>query len=669
MIPVDVCLFSMKRQNSNQQLATLFSFAATVFIAPLSAEVTQTTEGELMMDGQLAPYVVVATRTPLGLDRVSPSVDYISAEEIEQWQARDLVDIIEKKPGMIIIESGGIGAQTSLFTRGTESNHTAFFLDGRRFNTGFGNQYDLSNLSIGTVGNVQVQRGASSVNYGSSGIGGVIDAQLQSALDQAGTKGSIEAELGSNDYRRGAFTASAGSERFGLSVSGSALSTDNERANDAYGTVNLTSRFDYRLNDDWSLELVGQYTETFKELPNSIVSPTLEDEQDTENWLLSPGIRYATDELTVHFFYSRARSQLDLFQIKSAFGPFPGFAYLGDFPISNTIKVVSDELNLQADYSVSNVLLVSAGLTYRKDEARNTNLNTFNPLDPAVPYNETFEQFGVYAHALWILGDIELRGGLRADRYTDFDNELTGSFEFVYNIEDLNAAVFAKVATSYAPPGAADIAFDSDPASPLNAEQSESYEVGFRQALLDGDLIYSIVLFHNEIEELLSFDPFTFDTFNVEDAVTQGVEFSAEYAVTEKLHLGLGYTYLIAEADRLNDPHTSFAEAGVDPKDGVRLARRPKHLLQLSADYQFTATLRGGIQAIGHFDREDIDPVSFLQVEAEDYLVVRLVVDWAVNDHLTLFARVENLLDESYAPAAGFPALGRAGYLGARWTF
>ncbi len=654
----------MNKQNPNKQLATLFGLAATVCLAPLYAEETQISEDE-MMDGQLPPYVVVATRTPLGLDRVSPSVDFISSDEIPQWQARNLVDLIKQKPGMVVIESGATGAQTSLFTRGTESNHTAFFLDGRRMNVGFGNQYDLSNISIGNVDNVQVQRGASSVNYGSSGIGGVIDVQLQSALDQDGASGSLEAEGGSNHFRRSAFTASVYEDRFGLSVSGSAIATDNERKNDAYEALNWTSRFDYRLTNEWSLELLGQYTETAKELPNSIISPTLKDEQETETWLLSPGIRYATDTLTVHFFYSRSESQVDLFQIESAFAPFPSFAYLGDFPISNTIAVVSDELNLQADYSVSDDLLVSAGLNYRNDEARNTNLNTFSPLDPAVPYAEVFEQFGVYAHALWILGYIELRGGLRADRYTDFDNEVTSSFEFVYNLTATEAAWFLKVATSYAPPGAADLAYDYDPSSPLNAEQSKSYELGLRQALLDGDFVYSIALFRNEIEDLLSFDPYTYDTFNIEDAVTEGAELSAEYAVTKKLKLGLGYTYLVAEADRLNDPRTF----GVDPKAGVRLARRPKHLLQLSADYQFTDSLRGGLQAIGHFDREDVDPVSFLQVDAEDYFVIRLVVDWSVNDQLTLFARVENLLDETYAPAAGFPALGRAGYLGARWAF
>lgn len=637
-------------------------------INPLFAD-NSMAESQGGVDGELEPYVVVVTRTPLGLDRVSPSVDYIDGEQIEQWQARDLVDVIDALPGMVVIESGGAGAQTSLFTRGTESNHTAFFLDGRRLNSGFGNQYDFENLPIANVSNVQVQRGASSVNYGSSGIGGVIDVQTQSALGQQAPQSSVSAEIGSNDYRRGAFTASVATDRLGVSVAGSMVSTDNERSNDAYESESYTARIDYQLPNNWSLELLGQSTNSFKQLPSSIVSPTFEDEQDTHNWLISPGIRYATDDLSVHFFYSRSETKQDLFQINSAFAPFPSFAYLGDFPISNTTEIESDELNLQADYSVTEHFLFSIGFTYRNDEARNSNLNTFNPLDPAVPYAEGFEQLGVYAHALWFFGDLELRGGLRSDEYSDFDDEVTGSMEVVYNLVDTSAAIFAKVAKSYAPPGAADIAFDSNTSTSLDAERSVSYELGVRQSLFQDDVTYSIVLFRNEIENLLSFDPLSFDTFNVERATTEGLELSVDYQVTEKLNLQLGYTYLIAESDRLNDPRTSFADAGIDAANGVPLARRPKHLLQASVDYHFTEALHAGIQATGHFDREDVDPSTFLQVEAEDYIVLRLVFDWAVNEHLTLFSRIENLLDEAYAPAAGFPALGRAGYIGARWTF
>jgi len=623
--------------------------------------------------GTLPTYVVVSTRTPLGLDRVSPSVDYVSEEEIERWQDRDLVDTLNRKSGMSLITAGGIGAQTSLFTRGTESNHTAFFVDGRRLNPGFGNQYALEYLNLGNLRSVQIQRGASSVHYGSSGIGGVVDLETRSGLDQSELTGSLSGELGSNNYRRGAFSTRYGSEQFGLSLAGAALSTDNERRNDAYESEFLNGRFDFKITEVLSFEWIGLYSDSEKGLPNSVLNPKPEDEQETENWLLSPGFRYATDELSVHAFYARSESEADLDQMNEAFAPVFPFASLGFFPVSNTIEVDSDELDLQVDYSINEDVLMSFGGVYRRDEASNSNLNTFSPLDPAVPYSETFEQAGAYAQLLWLLRDFEIRAGLRYDNYTQFDGQTTGHLEVIYPLDSLNAALFAKVASSYAPPGAADLAFDSNATTALEPEESVSYELGWRQSLLDDSLTYSVVLFRNEIDELIDFvyDPMTFrfDSVNVEQATTEGVEFQLLYAGIEDLELGLGYTYLTAVADYQDDPRTAFVFGAPDPNSDIRLARRPRHLLQLSAIYSFTESFRAGVHGTGHFDREDIDPSTFVLTDAEDYFVVSLVADWQINQSWSVFARVENLLDESYAPAAGFPALGRAGYLGARFEF
>ena len=101
----------------------------------------------------LEDFVVVATRTPLQLDRVSPSVSFIPVDEIEFWQDRSLNDALIREAGMVTVSSGSKGAQSSFFTRGSNSDHTTFFWDGRRLNTGFGNQYGLERLSLNNVGN------------------------------------------------------------------------------------------------------------------------------------------------------------------------------------------------------------------------------------------------------------------------------------------------------------------------------------------------------------------------------------------------------------------------------------------------------------------------------------------------------------------------------------
>jgi len=590
---------------------------------------------------ELEPYVVVATRTPLKPDRISPSVSYVSAGKIEIQQSYPLTDVLAGEPGLTVIQAGGKGAQTSLFSRGTESNHTAFFLDGRRLNPGFGNQYDLDLLTTANLESVQVMRGASSVNYGSSGIGGVVELRTRSGLAEEAITGQIEAEMGSNQYRRGALEAALSEGPFGFSISGSTLHTENERPNDDYDTQAVIPRLDYQINEALDFEVIGQYLRSEKELPGTVVSPTPDDWQETVNWLISPGLRYDTEELSVHLYYAHSRSRLDAF----------------DFGSENTIEVDSDEVSLQVDAGITEKMLLTLGGVTRSDDASNSNIAFFGP---PVPYHERFTQVGGYGQLIWQATEaLELRGGIRYDHYTDFESQLTGNLEAIYHFRGTGLTFFAKASTSYAPPGASDIAFDSNVSeTPLNPEESRSYEGGLRyEELFGSTLEFSILYFRNDIDELLDFifDPVTstFDTVNVKEASTEGVEVAFRYALEDKLNLNAAYTYLTAE----------------DDTNEVRLARRPRHTIQLGAHYALHDSLRAGIQGLGYFDREDIDPATFAQRDHEDFFVVRLIADWAFHEDWTVFARIENLLDETYEPAAGFPALGRSGYLGLRYRF
>lgn len=613
----------------------------------------------------LEPTVVVSTRTPLGMDRITASVDSIHRQEIERAQDRWLTDTISRSPGMILWSNGGIGNISSLSIRGTESNHSSIFIDGRRLSPAFGNEYDIGSLSPANASSVEIQRGPSSVQYGSSNIGGVIDTRLLSGLGLNGSEGAVRAQAGSNDYRRSGFNYTAGNELLGLSLSTSHTSTDNERENDAYQQSGLTSRFDYLINKNLQLELIATGFTNKKQLPGFGATPTPFDTQDTSNWLVSPGMRYLSDELSVHLFYSRCERNSDTFELNPAFDAM--WNYLGDFPISNRIEVLSDEVNLQVDYSLPDHSLLSLGAVYRNDDILNTNINTFNPLDPPVAYDESFQQLGLYAQVLWMLSeDAELRMGLRHDSYSDYEDELTGNLILVHHLGK-NTSLHAKVATSIAPPSAVDLAYDSDTSTPLRAESCRSYEFGARQQLLRGDLELSAVVFRNEIDDLLSYDPGTFDTFNIEEATIEGVEIAANYQATDKIELSLGYTYLRAASERLDDPRTGGFIA--DPASDVPLARRPRHLVQAGAYWRATPKLTIGLQAIAQFKREDINPDTYLQESAEDFMVFRLLSEHKLSESWSITGRIENLLDEQYASAAGYPALGRALYVGAKMKF
>ncbi|MGJ8652233.1 MAG: TonB-dependent receptor [Opitutaceae bacterium] len=642
----------MKRQKAHLYYKALGCLVATfTLVAPLAGQSKR--KDSMPLEGELAPYVVVVTRTPISLEEASPSVSYISTAEMEANQDRSLVDALKRQPGMVINTSGTQGSLSSLFMRGTNSDHTGFFVDGRRLSSGFGSQYNLEFLTIENLNSVQVQRGASSVNYGSSGIGGVVDLQTRSDLGSESNETYVEAEIGSNNYRRGAVSTSYAQDDWAFSFGGTALETDNERDNDEFESLSFNTRFDYQLTDYLAFEVLGLFTDTEKGLPDTVDAQNDTDFGTTESWLISPGARYENGDWSGQFFYSRSKLTVDTTNFEYGFSaPFTSGL------VDATSYVESDELYLQVDYAGVDKVLISAGLIYRNDGAYNSNLDSYDFTAPERPYEGNFEQFGAWSQLQVDLTDaLQLRLGGRYDSYSDYDSAFNGSVEALYAFDDLGLVLFAKIAESYAPPSAGDMAFDGDPTgTPLQAEESISYEFGLKQHLFDDSLQLSAVVFRNEIDNLIGYAGL--DAYNVNQATTEGVELTAQYTPIDTIELGLGYTYLTA----------------TDDENDIRLLRRPRHLLQLSAFYTPVDYLSLGLTGTGYFGREDASfgPPPFyakIQADQEDYFVVELHLEWDICEHLTIFARAENLLDEEYESVLGYPALGRTGYIGARWTF
>ena len=80
--------------------------------------------------------VVTATRTEIPLSDAIVPVTVISREDIELSLATDLGELLRFQAGIDIGRNGGPGQATSVFMRGTESNHTLVLIDGVRMNPG-----------------------------------------------------------------------------------------------------------------------------------------------------------------------------------------------------------------------------------------------------------------------------------------------------------------------------------------------------------------------------------------------------------------------------------------------------------------------------------------------------------------------------------------------------
>ena len=73
---------------------------------------------------------ITATRTPQKVDDSLAAITVITRSDIERQQANSVQELLTGLPGVGITNNGGAGKVSSLFLRGTESDHVLVLIDG-----------------------------------------------------------------------------------------------------------------------------------------------------------------------------------------------------------------------------------------------------------------------------------------------------------------------------------------------------------------------------------------------------------------------------------------------------------------------------------------------------------------------------------------------------------
>ncbi|MEN8199156.1 MAG: TonB-dependent receptor [Thermodesulfobacteriota bacterium] len=177
--------------------------AATAAQSVLAAEPSPMMDKPAMME----KVVVTAGRTEESKATVSSNITVLSEEEIQQSVARNVADLLtEQAIGSIKKYPGNL---TSIGIRGFKTDthgndlqgHVLVLLDGRRAGTG-----NLAKILTKNVARIEIIRGPGAVQYGSAGMGGVIN-----VITRRGTGNSafVEAYGGTHDTIEGSIGGTA----------------------------------------------------------------------------------------------------------------------------------------------------------------------------------------------------------------------------------------------------------------------------------------------------------------------------------------------------------------------------------------------------------------------------------------------------------------------------
>lgn len=573
--------------------------------------------------------IVTASKTEQSSDTVGSSITVLTRETLEKRGDRTVADSLSRVSGINLSRAGGVGGQSYIRMRGTNSGQTLVLIDGIRVSdtAGIENSFDFSTLMINDIESIEVLKGNQSSLYGSDSIGGVINIITHKRTSGIGGNGFLEG--GSFGTVHGGASVNGGTDKVSYGLSANHFHNDGfSRRNtgkelDGNQISNIRGNIGVDITDKLNFNIQAGY-----ELAN------FEYDSDFSTSQISDGDKeliYSKTQLTHFSFNDRLKNSLYFDASQTDRHDNFGSSTLADF------KGTHQKLGYQGDINLFTRDTLTLGTDYTLEEAENSSGFSGN--------NENYAYFANYIKGI---GDnVTLDLGGRIDDHDRFGTQATYRTTLAYNIQPTNSKLHASLGTGFKAPTLYQLYDTSYGNKNLNPESSIGFDVGLTQKFLKEYVTTDVTYFHNKIDNLIDFNNTTNKYFNVNKANIQGIELDANIKATEKLNFFGNYTF----TDAYN--HTTR----------LSLERRPKHLFNLGTDFQidkFSTTL------LGKYVGNQLDNGTQYN---KSFFTADIKTSYDVTDTVSLYGRVDNIFDTDYQEVLTYNTSGVAAYGGIRLKY
>jgi vitamin B12 transporter len=599
-----------------------------------------------------ATVVVSPTANVTSIDQVASSVTVITAKDMERDQRRTAPDALATVPGLNIVQSGGPGGLTSVFMRGTNSNHTKILIDGIDVSdpSNPNRSFDLGQLLTADMQQIEVLRGPQSGLYGADALGGVISIITKkgegppraTATIESGSFGTFNQTVGlsgAQDRINYAFTVA----HFGaadIPVTPLQLLPPGQKAiGNSYDNMTYSTKLGADVSENLTLNAVVRYTDATLHFTGDTFDPV--------TFASFPAAAQSTQ--IVHQLFTREEAVWSVLdgRIKNYFGV--NYTNNWNYNISpgDAAPTVTTGDRVQYDWHTvtqltpHNTFIVGAE---HETETLQTSTVSAQNVNKA-GYMELQSEF---ANRVFLVENIRQDDNDRFGEHPTLriapavivpftETKLKGSYGTGFKAPTLNQ-LFVSFPAFF---------FFANPN--LKPEESVGYDAGFEQPLFNDRLRFGSTYFHNDITNLIQsvVDPTTFSSTNVNvgRATTEGTENFVAATVTDRIRFRADYTFTRT----------------VDALTGLELLRRPKEKssAQLIWNPIDPLTLSATVLHTGSFIDANRD-FSIPRLLAPGYTVVNVAADYVVTDQFKVFGRVDNLFNVHYQNPTGFlqPGLG-----------
>jgi len=651
-------------------------FTASLILAACSfSQAAEVTSEPTVMD----EIVVSASRVPEKKQEVTSNVTVISREDIDRAVGRNIGDLLaEKGVGHIQKYPGSL---TAIGLRGfrtdTHGNdlqgHVLILLDGRRAGTG-----NVAKLLTENVERIEIIRGPGAVQYGSGGMGGVVN-----IITRQGNTNSLALEAGGGSFERGQFVLGGTAKKTLFDFAGSAsgrtvgdytTGSGQTYANTGYESeTGLSANLGYQPVPGQRLGLVVTAFDTREAgSPDYLTTNDLDDYGDKAT--LSFDTSYTGKDVggrwqwLARYFFGRDENTWHDPVASDPDGWDNGLSS------GNTTDQQGAQAQISGEFGHSSL---TAGLDWLHYQVE----NSWSPRDTGYlnPAAFLLGKSGLFERQLILTGglrydwyDVEVNDGQGRDAS---DTHLTPQAGAVWLLTD-EVRLRGQYAQAFVMPSADQLALDMHSLGhrtvgnpDLEPEESETWEAGVEYTA--SGLAASLTGFSSHFQDKIMTTALADGSTswqNLGEATIEGFEFSAGYDIgllfdwQWEVRPFVDLTWLTTFTDDATGRDLPYVSAEILSAG-----------LAVSSGEGATAQLT--VNANGPQDVQDwlsgIYPAP--TIELDGFTVTNLSLNYRLmqlrHGDLVLRGEVGNVFDEEYAYVNGYPMPGRSLYLGLKWNY
>ena len=538
-------------------------------------------------------------------------------------------EVLKNNSSFQSVRSGPRGQQTSVFTRGTNSNSTLFMINGSPVtdHSTANGLFDAGVDSVTYADSVDLYKGSQSTLWGPNAVGGAINVNTGIAVED-----SIELTVASNN------TIGTGITYASTLANGNYSIKVHQQSADGYSIVQGGDA------DGYDYQTVNLDTEQFFSHGNLATTVVLRQSGADLDGYGVDDTDYTADS---KFYFVQARYSNPLFDFV-----IDRNVHDREYVNGSELDTYDSETN-HAKLSHTNSLGAveyTVGTDVSMYSAQFENRGSYNS-----SVDKSADAVGYFINADYKISDWIFNTGARLDTNTLHDDVATYRFGTGYEIND-NIMLIAGANTGFRAPtlyemyGADNFGYTGNPN--LEEERAQTYEVGMVSQYKDewGSMDSKFVIFSTEINNMIEYANSTYTNTSGKSTM-QGWE----------LH----------NTQQYDDTTINFSITSVHAQDSnnTQLTRRPQYSATIGMEQSVTDKLTLWYDWNYYGSHKDIHPSSFATVDREVQHYTDVGFAYKINNDTSVLGTVNNVTDLTYERPMGYSQPGREFSLTVKYLF